>query len=90
MKPEHYLIGAIFSVLITALGFMLKSWKAGWEERLAAQDRRLDRHTDRHNEHDTNHAMLTERLDHIKDTAEETRQDVKELLKQSNGRRATS
>ena len=87
MKPEHYVIGAIFSVLITALGFMLKAWKQGWDTRIAAQDRRLDVHDNRHNEHDVNHAKVSKDLEHIKENVEETNRDVKELLKQ-NGRRS--
>ena len=88
MKPEHYVIGAIFSVLITALGFMLKSWKTGWETRLAAQDKRLDRHAEKHTEHEVNHATVSSDLDHIKEKTEEIATDVKELLRQYNGRRS--
>lgn len=90
MKPEYWVISAMFTVLVSSLGFMLKGWKQGWETRLAAQDRRLTIHDNKHNEHDVNHAKVSTDLDHIKEKTDEIADDVKELLKHSNGRRATN
>ena len=89
MPEPQYVVAIIILGLGAIAWFMVVNWKNSWDTRLTAQDSRLDRHADKHSEHDTNHATLTERLDHIKDTADETRQDVKELLRHSNGNRST-
>ena len=68
---------------------MIRRWATLWETRLTAKDDRLDGHDDKHTEHDVGIAVLTANLEHIRKTGDDTASDVKELLKQSNGRRAT-
>lgn len=82
------LAAVVITVLIAAVGFMMKGWSSRWESRLAAQDARLDKHAERHGEHDVNHATLANELEHIKTTTNGTAKDVRELLK-SNGKRST-
>ncbi len=83
----------IIALIIAGLGalvlFLIKGWSNTWETRLTAQDERLDKQDVKHGEHDVNHAILSANLEHIRETADETRKDVKELLRQSNGRRST-
>ena len=75
----------IVAIIITGLGmvafFMIKNWANNWETRLTAHDDRLG-------DHDVHIATLKANIEHIRQTADETRTDVKELLKQ-NGHRSS-
>ena len=77
----------LMAYLITGLSVvawtMIKGWKASWETRLTAQDKRL-------NQQGLEIATITANMEHIRVTGDETRKDVKELLKNSNGRRTTA
>jgi hypothetical protein len=88
MEPQY-----VVALIITGLGavawFMIRNWAKNWETKLAAHDRRLDIHDKRHESHEVNHGVIKTRLDNIKDKVDETSTDVKELLRQSNGRRTT-
>ena len=87
-EPQH-----IVALIITGLGavafFMIKSWANTWETRLTAVDDRLDSHEKRLGKHDVNHATLETNLENITKITQETRNDVKDLLRNSNGNRAT-
>jgi len=69
--------------------YLIRGWKKGWETRLTAQDDRLKEHDDRHADHDVIHERFKTQLEHITDVTTETRTDVKELLRHSNGKRST-
>jgi len=88
MDPEN-----ILALIIVALGtvawFMIRHWAKTWETRLAAVDDRLDEHDDRHADHNVTHATLEANLKNIATITDETRTDVKELLRNSNGNRST-
>ena len=83
----------ILVLLITGLGsialLMIRGWAKTWESRLTSQDDRLDGHEDRHLAHDISHATLKANLENITTITDETRKDVKELLRNSNGKRST-
>ncbi len=71
-------IETILVTIISALGivtfFMIRSWAMSWELRLNAHDERLG-------EHDVDLATISTNMEHIKVSVDETRDDVKELLK---------
>lgn len=79
MSDAQYIV----SLLITGLGIvaflMIKNWARTWETRLTAHDERLE-------DHGLKIATITANMEHIRVTGDETREDVKELLRQSNGR----
>jgi len=81
MSQAQYIV----VILITGLGavafFMIKNWARNWETRLTAHDDRLGNH-------DIQIATITANMEHIRTTGDETRDDVKELLRQSNGARS--
>ncbi len=79
---------AFFGLLVRAW-YLMKGWKKDWETRLTAQDTRLDGQDDRHAGHDVTHERVRVQLEHITDVTTETRTDVKELLRHSNGKRST-
>ena len=72
-------------VLITGLGaiafFMIKNWARNWETKLTAHDKRLG-------SHDIQIATITANMEHIRVTGDETRDDVKKLLRLGNGARS--
>lgn len=78
-----------FIALILRAWYVMKGWKNNWETRLTAQDSRLDEQDDRHAGHDIIHERVKVQLEHITDVTTETRTDVKELLRHSNGNRST-
>lgn len=53
---------------------------------MIAHDERLDNHDNKHSEQAVLNATLTANIEHIRQIADETHEDVKELLKQ-NGKR---
>lgn len=79
---------AITLVFVGVFGWLVRDWKNNWQNRIIAQDKRLDNHDNKHTEHDLNHAVLKANLEHIRATADETSQDVKQLL--SNGKRTSN
>ena len=77
----------IVALLIAGLGavafFMIKNWARNWETRLTAHDSRLTRH-------DVQLATITANMEHIRVTGDETRDDVKELLRNQHGARSSA
>ncbi len=86
--PESSLLALIVGSLSVVAWWLIRSWARTWKDRVMAQDKRLDEHDTKHTEHDVNHAVLKANLEYIRATADETRKDVKELLRQ-NGKRNT-
>ena len=79
------IIAILITTLIASLGFLIAGWIKSWETRIVAQDKRLDRHDGLHSNHEIKHATIVAELDNLKVTADETRKDVKELLRYANG-----
>lgn len=78
---------SIVAIIIASLGVvawaMIKNWAKNWETRLTAHDDRLG-------DHDVQIATITANMEHIRVTGDETREDVKQLLRNSNGGRSAS
>ena len=89
MTQPQYVVAVILAGLGCVAFFMIKQWAKNWEARLLKQDTRLDNHDKRHNEHDVKHAEVTTHLEHIRETSEETRSDVKKLLRINGNSRAS-
>ena len=83
MSDAQYIVILLISGLGTVAFLMIKHWARTWETKLTAYDERLGNH-------DVQIATITANMEHIRVTGDETRDDVKELLRQSNGKRATS
>jgi len=81
MSEAQYVV----ALLITGLGavafFMIKGWARSW-------DKKMTDHGERLGVHDIEIATITANMEHIKTTGDETRADVKELLRQANGARS--
>lgn len=86
--PESSLLALIVGSLSLVAGWLIRNWARTWRDRVMAQDKRLDEHDTKHTKHDVHHAEMKANLEHIRATADETRKDVKELLRQ-NGKRNT-
>ncbi len=80
-------IEKLLALIVTGLGFvawaMIKGWANRWETRLVTQDDRLSNH-------DVQIATITANMEHIRVTGDETREDVKQLLRNANGGRSAS
>lgn len=77
MSDLQTVVAAVIAALATVAFFMIKSWARNWETRLSAHDDRLG-------EHDVHLATITANMEHIRVGVDETRDDVKELLRNSN------
>ena len=77
---------SIVAIIIASLGIvawaMIRHWARTWETRLTAHDDRLGNV-------DIQIATITANMEHILITGDETRKDVKELLRNANGARST-
>jgi len=82
MSEAQYVVVVLIGGLGAVAFFMIKNWARNWETTLVAHDERLGRH-------DVEIATITANMEHIRVTGDETRDDVKELLRQSNGARST-
>lgn len=83
MSELQAVVTALTAGLTAVAFFMLKSWYKSWETK-------LDQHENRLGKHDVQIATVTSDMKHILDGIEDTRQDVKELLRNQNVRRITS
>lgn len=88
MTEPPYLIGVIISVLGLLAWYLIRDWKKNWEDRVIGLDDRINKHDLQHGEHNVNHAILKANIEHIRTVADATSKDVKELLRQSNGKRS--
>ncbi len=79
MSDAQYIVILLISGLGTVAFLMIKNWARTWETKLTAHDERLG-------DHDVQIATITANMEHILVTGDKTRDDVKELLRQSNGR----
>lgn len=83
MEPAY-----VVSLIILGLGSVayiaLMWWSAGWQNELNAVKSRQQEHEKRLNAHDVQHATIRTELTHIKDTVDETHDDVKALLRNGN------
>ena len=83
MAESQYLLITLIGSLSAVAFFMIKSWATGWQAKLALYE-------DRIGEHDVQIATITANMEHIRITADETREDVRELLRNQNASRSTS
>jgi len=83
MSDAQYIVILVISGLGAIAFLMIKKWARTWETKLVAHDEKLQ-------DHGLKIATITANMEHIRVTGDETRDDVKELLRQSNGKRATS
>jgi len=83
MSEAQYVVVTLIGGLGAIAFFMIKKWAGDWETRLTAHDNRLGRH-------DIEIATITANMEHIRVTGDETREDVKELLRLGNGARSAS
>ena len=81
MSEAQYVVVTLIGGLGIVAFWMIKNWARNWETRLTAHDERLG-------SHDIQIATITANMEHIRVTGDETREDVKELLRQSNGARS--
>jgi len=79
MSDAQYIVILLISGLGTVAFLMIKHWARTWETKLIAHDEKLK-------DHGLQIATITANMEHIRVGVDETRDDVKELLKQSNGR----
>lgn len=75
--------------LLGLAGRLMYVWARNWETKLLKQDRRLDLQGKVINRHENELIALTKDVEHIRDTADETKDDVKQLLRLANGNRST-
>ena len=75
----------IVVMIITGLGalafFMIKHWTKSWDSKFISHDKRISKH-------DVEIATLAANMEHIKETTDETRKDIKEFLSKSDGARS--
>ena len=84
MEPPFILALIIGSLGIVAW-FLIRDWKKTWEDRVIAHDTRLDGHDKTLSKQAVLNAKIEKDLEYIKEAGDETRLNVKELLRQ-NGR----
>ena len=77
MSDAQSIVAIAFTGLAAVAFFMIKSWARNWESRLTAHDSRLTKHA-------VEIATITANMEHIRVGVDETREDVKELLRNSN------
>ena len=75
------LVWLLIAGLGTVAWVMIRKWANTWETRLLHQDRRLDLHNKRISDNELETATLKSDVRHIKETSDETRADVKEILR---------
>ena len=78
MTDAQYILISLVGGLGAIAFFMIKSWATSWEVRLTAHDERLSRV-------DVQIATITANMEHIRVTGDETRDDVKILLRRTSG-----
>ena len=83
MSEAQYVVASIITGLGVVAFFMIKNWARTWETKLTAHDDRLG-------SHDIQIATITANMEHIRIGVDETREDVKQLLRNSNGTRSKS
>lgn len=81
MTESQYLLITLIGSLSAVAFFMIKSWATSWQAKLALHDKTLG-------EHDVQIATITANMEHIRVTADETREDVKTLLRNQNASRS--
>lgn len=81
MDESQYLLITLIGSLSAVAFFMIKSWATGWQAKLALYEERIG-------EHDVQIATITANMEHIRVTADETREDVKQLLRNHNASRS--
>ena len=78
-------IQTIVVMIITGLGalafFMIKHWTNSWDRKFISHDKRISKH-------DVQIATLAANMDHIKETTDETREDIKRFLRKTDGARS--
>ena len=79
MSEVQYVVVAIITGLGGIALLMIKNWARTWETKLIAHDKKLENHG-------LQIATITANMEHIRVTGDETRDDVKELLRQLSGR----
>ena len=84
-EDARWIVGFVISGLAVTAWFMIRGWKKSWEDRIIAQDRRLDGHGEQISETKTELEVLKSDVGHIRETVDETRTDVKTLVRQANG-----
>lgn len=82
MAESQYLLITLIGSLSAVAFFMIKSWATSWQGKLASYEERIG-------EHDVQIARITTNMEHIRVTADETREDVKQLLRNQNASRST-
>ena len=81
MTESQYILISLIGGLGAVAFFMIKSWARNWETRISAHDLRLGRH-------DVEIATITANMEHIRVTGDETRDNIKTLLRRSSGARS--
>jgi len=77
ITETQYVAATVISALGAIAFFMIRSWAHNWETKLTAHDDRLGKH-------DVQLATISANMKHIRISVDETRDDVKELLKNAN------
>ncbi len=81
MNESQYLLITLIGSLSAVAFFMVKSWATSWQAKLTLYEERIG-------EHDVQIAHISANMEHIRVTADETRKDVKQLLRNQNGSRS--
>ena len=85
LTPEVVGIISFIVLLVVSVVKFIRNWTKNWNDALLAQDRRLEIHDNHLSEHDIELAEITKDIAYIRETAKETHDDVKTLLKQHGG-----
>ena len=78
-------IQTVVVMIITGLGalafFMIKHWTKYWDGKFISHDKRISKH-------DVEIATISANMEHIKVATDETRKDIKQLLRKTDGARS--
>lgn len=83
MAESQYLLVTLIGSLSAVAFFMIRSWATSWQAKLTLHEEKIG-------EHDVQIATISANMEHIRITADETREDVKQLLRNQNASRSTS
>lgn len=87
MELEHYIVLAM-SGLAAVAWFMIRVISRGWDDRILLNSEKIDETRGKVWEHDSELATIKANMEHIRKTGDETREDVKAILRNSNGKAA--
>jgi len=89
MPEPPYVLEAIFTGLILALVWLWKRWATSIKTEVIALAAEMKTGKKKTAVHDVQIAVIQANIEHIRATGDQTSLDVKEILKHTNGKRAT-